>query len=96
MANTRLLQGLCALALLAAAPAFAQSEEKSSMGQAGTTASSAPTPPAPHPARHGTVMRSSHKMHSPSPSADTGEAAVNRLNDQSYQAAQQGQPYTSK
>jgi hypothetical protein len=138
MAKTRLLQAVCTVALLAAAPAFAQ-QTQTPTGATGPNG--APNPvdqPASHAAspktaatdtnpgmapansganstsavnesnkndtnksasdeshstRHATMERPMHATHS---RTDTSQdAAVNRLNDQSYKAAEQGQAFSA-
>jgi hypothetical protein len=106
MAKARLLQAACTVALLAAAPAFAQQTLTPNTG-AGTT------PPAPAAQSN---MAPADKMGSPSDSSasasttthrshSTGmmhgrtdgsqDAAVDQLNEQSYQAAQNGQAFSA-
>jgi hypothetical protein len=111
MVKARLLQAVCAVALLAAAPAFAQTNAK----PADTGVDNTVNAPATHtgtmsPAMHmGADDQSSGTMHHMSThrsamgghetgmmhgrSDSSQDAAVDRLNDQSFQAAQSGQTY---
>jgi hypothetical protein len=100
MANARLLQAVCTVAMLAAAPAIAQTDTAPASTGAGnsvnapaadntsTGASGAMSTPSHHSAMAG---HSSKMMHGKSDSSQ--DAAVNQLNDQSYQAAQRGQAF---
>ena len=143
MAKTRLLQAVCTIALLAAAPAFAQQTETptGATGPNGapnpveqpskhaatptaspkTAASNTNPGMAPannganstsmvnetnkndtgksareeegHSTRHAAMERPMHAMHS---RTDTSQdAMINRLNDQSYKAAEQGQTFSA-
>jgi hypothetical protein len=114
MAKSGLLRAACTVALLAAAPAFAQTATQ----PADTGAGNMPNAPAAHDSSgmspgmkmgsstdgessgtmshqstHRSAMGGGHEsMHSRN---DTSQnAAVERLNDQSFQAAQSGQAYT--
>ncbi len=90
MASIRLLQVACAVALLATAPAFAQSSAPGGTSGA-TTPGDMRAAPSGH-AMHKSAM-AHHKMHG-AQGASAQDSAVDRLNDQSYQAAQQGQAFT--
>ena len=101
MAKTRLLQAVCTVAMLAAVPALAQQPG------VGTTGSSAPAAQQPAPTYNSSDMapanqgraassdrHATHRSATHSSRTDTSQnAAVDRLNDQSYQAAQQGQSF---
>lgn len=116
MAKTRLLQAVCTVAMLAAAPAFAQNSGAGMTGQNG-----APNPAAQQgtsgTADSATSQSGAGGSMAPANSADTGSStsatnphmrhsathsrgnaagdeAVDRLNEQSYQAAQKGQPFS--
>jgi hypothetical protein len=106
MAKTHLLQAVCAVALLAAGPALAQRPEAGMTNAAGqpnpmvhqndtaantaptgqTGSSSSSTAGSSHYTHRSAMGRSMHGR-----SDMSQDAAVDRLNDQSYQAAQQGQ-----
>ena len=94
MVRTRLLQAACAVALLAAAPAFAQTNT----APADTGVDNTPNVPSAHDRSATPRMGSGggHSMHRMMHSrSDTSQnSAVDQLNDQSYQAVQNGQPYT--
>jgi hypothetical protein len=91
MISTRLLPLLGGIALLAAAPAFAQSDTKpADTGAAGATNTPAQQEPATHPMHH--AMRQAMRSGRTDTSQDS---AVDQLNNQSYQAAQQGQSFTA-
>jgi hypothetical protein len=108
MAQPRLLQSVCAVALMAAAPAFAQtSTQPADTGpnnsvNAPAMHSAAPPAsgiaPAEHMGTHADSARS-HAMHHMAMNhgrsrSDTSQnAAVDQLNDQSLQAAQRGQAF---
>jgi hypothetical protein len=102
MANMRLLQACGVAAMLAAAPAFAQTNtETGSTGAGGT-----PNNPTAHEAMpmgtgshtgmgdhatHRSAMRhSGDRMHG----MQSQSATVDQLNEQSYQAARNGQPFS--
>jgi len=105
MLKTRLLQAACTVALLAAAPAFAQTATPpagmaagSASGQdTGPAKTSMPTTMAPaskdtmHPMHHSAMNHSGHMMHAGKAGA-SHESTTDSLNDKSYQAAQNGQP----
>ncbi len=80
MANMRLLQVACTVAMLAAGPVLAQS----STGDAA---------PAAQPAHKMAGHHHMGAMHS-SKGDRSQDAMVDKLNEQSYQAAQQGQPFS--
>jgi len=96
MAKATLLQAACAAAMLAATPVFAQSNNPA--GNTGADATQAA--PATHDATSGSHM-TGHMHHSAMgehhakshSSADAQDSAVDRLNDQSYQAAQKGEAF---
>jgi hypothetical protein len=101
MAQMRLLQVSCTVALLAAAPAFAQNTPQTGSAvhdaaptpttmPAGSTADS-PAPGA-EPAHKMATHHHAGAMHSSK--GGSQDAMVDKLNEQSYQAAQQGQPFT--
>jgi hypothetical protein len=119
MANARLLQAVCTVALLAAAPAFAQ-QTTTQPGDTGAGNPVAPTPPRPraqsnmapaekmdstsggsssaaagsHSTHHAAMMgHSGGGMHARTDSSQN--SAVDQLNDQSFQAAQRGQSFSS-
>ena len=96
MIRARLLPLMGGIALLAAAPAFAQTETKpADMGAGGTVNA---------PGQHDSMQQGSmesHPMHHAmrhamrSGKSDASQdSQVDQLNDQSYQAAQQGQAFT--
>jgi len=95
MAKTYLLRAACTVAMLAASPVFAQSST-----QAGDTGGAAPSSTGPagvEKPMHGTGMGKHHHhagmMHG-SKSDSSQDAMVDRLNERSYQAAQQGQSFS--
>ena len=96
MDSTRLLPLLGGIALLAAAPAFAQTETKPADMSAGG-AVNAPMQHnsmqdgsmESHPAHH--AMRHARRSEKTDSSQDS---QVDQLNDRSYQAAQQGQAFS--
>lgn len=112
MAKTHLLQAVCTVALLAAAPAFAQTNTQMGTTGAGmgtTGAGGAPNSAMSHdmgPAdssgsgshaammgkHHASMMHDSGAMHARN-SDRSQDAAVDQLNDRSYQAAHQGQAF---
>ncbi len=75
MAKARFLLAACAVAIVAASPAFAQGTPAGDTSARGRSAGG-------RAARRATMTP---------PSSTSQNAAVDRLNDQSYQAAQQGQ-----
>jgi hypothetical protein len=86
MKRTHLLTALCGVALLSAAPAFAQSRPAGTMGSgdmAGHDMSGSTN--RPHMMHHARGGRAA---------SDTGNGAVDDLNNQSLQAAQAGQDFT--
>jgi hypothetical protein len=120
MAKTRLLQAVCTVAILAAAPAFAQTN----MPTGDTAAGGAANNPTAHEAMPNSTMAPADRMGSPNgsmggmgshaamdnhsthrtamahtPGAMHGrsdasqDAAVDQLNEQSFQAARSGQAY---
>jgi len=102
MANARLLQAVCTVAMLAAAPAIAQTDTAPASTGAGNSVNA---PAADNSStgngssgmmnthsHHGAMAGHSGKMmHGKGDSSQ--DAAVNQLNDQSYQAAQRGQSF---
>jgi hypothetical protein len=94
MRKTPLLQAICTVALLAAAPAFAQSTPPAPTDNSGNApGGGAPTAQETQP-KHpsGTMHRRSAKR---SGRTDTSQnEAVDRLNDQSYQASQRGETFS--
>jgi hypothetical protein len=85
MAKMRLLQVTCTVAMLAAGPVLAQN----------STSDAAPT--AAPAGEHAHKMAGHHHtgaMHS-SKGDRSQDAMVDKLNEQSYQAAQQGQPFSA-
>jgi hypothetical protein len=91
MAKARLLQAACAVALLAATPAFAQPTTTQpnmapadKMDQTGGGMDSHST--------HRSAMSGHSGMHARNDSSQN--AAVDQLNDQSFQAAQRGQSFS--
>jgi len=102
MANTRLLQAICAAAMLAAAPAIAQTDTAPALTGAGNSVN-APAADNSSTGNGSSGAMSTHAHHS-AMMGHTGkmmhgkgdasqDAAVNQLNDQSYQAAQRGQAF---
>ena len=108
MAHTRLIKAVCTVAMLAAAPAWAQSNNPPAAPAAPGTA---PSNMAPSAAPSGSMDNGTGKgtmnghmthrsamshgsMHGAG-SATSQDAAVDRLNEQSYQAAQQGQAFST-
>ena len=89
MLKTRLLQAVCTVAMLAAVPAFAQSNTPPAGSGSGT---GAPMAEESHSTHHSTKAHRSGTMHS-AKSAASQDAAVDRLNEQSYQAAQKGEAF---
>ncbi len=111
MAQSRLLQAVCTAALLAAAPAFAQQTTTPPAGAAPTAPAAHDGTMAPggkmgsmdgtgssmgHHRMHRSAMRdhSTGAMHG-GRSDTSQDAVVDQLNNQSYQAAQQGQAFSS-
>jgi hypothetical protein len=105
MAQARLLQAVCTVALLAAAPAFAQTATPPA-GASATPRSAAPSSMAPAEKMgtssdsgasadtHRSTMNG-HRMGAMHGRTDTSQnAAVDQLNEQSYQAAQNGQAFS--
>src|SRR3954471_13544929 len=118
MAKARLLQTVCAVALLAAAPAFAQTDTRSATtgagntpnapmandsttsGGTGYTAQSSTMSPATTtdsrsedssaPTGGHSTYRTAQASHSRSRTDTSQNGEVDRLNEQSYQAAQRG------
>ena len=106
MTKTRLIQAVCTVALLAAAPAaFAQTNTAPGAAGAGnvpnapgaaapsdtTTMSPAERMGSDHRMHHAEMGHTGRSMHS---RADTSQdSAVDQLNDQSLQAARSGQAY---
>jgi hypothetical protein len=94
MARATLFQAACAAAMLAATPVFAQSNNPA--GDSG-----AANAPVSHDATPGSHHMTGHMHHSATGdhhakshmSESSGDAAVDRLNDQSYQAAQKGEAF---
>jgi hypothetical protein len=82
MAKARLLQVACSVAMLAASPVFAQNNTQTGDAAAGTVE---PMHKMAH--HHGGAMRGSKGDRSQ-------DAMVDRLNEQSLQAAQQGQSFS--
>ncbi len=96
MANTRLLQAICTVAMLAAAPAIAQTDTAPASTGAGNsvnapTGSGSSGTMATHSHHSAMAGHSGKMMHGRSDASQ--DAAVNQLNDQSYQAAQRGQAF---
>ena len=108
MARTHLLQAVCTVALLAAGPALAQRPEagmtnssgqpnpmaqqnaqNSTMTPADNTGTGAPG------SMEGRATHRSAMTRSMRGGPNAQDAAVDRLNDQSYQAAQQGQTWSA-
>nr|WP_294523046.1 hypothetical protein [uncultured Rhodopila sp.] len=96
MAKATLFKAACAAAMLAATPVLAQSNNPAGdTGAGGST-----NMPATHEATPGSHM-TGHMHHSAMSehhakshmSENSGDAAVDRLNDQSYQAAQKGEAF---
>jgi hypothetical protein len=103
MLKTRLLQAVCTVAMLAAVPAFAQSntpgsvappgaDNKAGMAPADNTGAGGPTADDSHATHRSARGHRSGAMHS-GKSATSQDAAVDRLNEQSYQAAQKGEAF---
>jgi hypothetical protein len=118
MAHTRLLQTVCTVAILAAAPAFAQTNiPPANMPAGDTAAGGAPNNPTAQQATPNSNMAPADRMGSPDRSmggmgshaamdrshrtamamhtrSDASQnAAVDQLNEQSYQAARSGQAF---
>jgi hypothetical protein len=98
MAKARLLQAVCAVALLAAAPAFAQQSTtqpaaQPNMAPADNTGSgNGSSDSAGSQSTHRAAMRG----HPTNARTDTSQnAAVDQLNEQSFQAAQRGQAFSA-
>ena len=99
------LAASCALGLLAAGPVLAQNETKPADGVTMSQPSGSPSNSGSMDhgsgmhADSGSMNKSSMPMHKPMHSARNGSsdmsqnARVDQLNDQSYQAAQQGKPF---
>ncbi len=91
MITTRLLPLLGGIAFLAAAPAFAQTQTKPADTGAPNTVNA--------PVEHGSMSPPHPMYHSSRQAMRSGradssqDATVDQLNDQSYQAAQQGQAF---
>jgi hypothetical protein len=103
MLKTRLLQAVCTVAMLAAVPAFAQSntpgsvappgaDNKAGMAPADNTGAGGPAADDSHATHRSARGHRSGAMHS-GKSATSQDAAVDRLNEQSYQAAQKGEAF---
>jgi hypothetical protein len=86
MAKMRLLQVTCTVAMLAAAPVLAQNSPQT--GDAAPMAAPAGEPSNKMHHHHAGAMHSSKGDRSQ-------DAIVDKLNEQSYQAAQQGQPFSA-
>ena len=95
MAKATLLQAACAAAMLAATPVLAQTDTK----PADTTAGGAPNAPAAHTAPPAKAMDHMHHSamegHHAKMGASSQDAAVDKLNDESYQAAQKGESFNA-
>src|ERR1700712_3379048 len=113
MTKTRLLQAVCTVAMLAAAPAFAQQTEtptgatgpngsanpQATQSMSGNNGGSGGMTPANPGGTGASASADSHATHRSGMGRamhggrddNSQNAAVDRLNDQSYQAAQQGQ-----
>ena len=108
MTKARLLQAVCTVAMLAAAPAFAQTNTQpattgadnsvnsptgtgSSMAPADRMGSSDSSGMSTRSTHHATMGHSSGMMRSRGDSSQN--AAVDQLNEQSYQAAQRGEAF---
>jgi hypothetical protein len=99
MAKIHLLQAVCAVALFGAVPAFAQTNPASGSHEAMPSdkmAKAEPVKAEPEKADHATAKHEATEHHAVHASkADTSQdAAVDTLNDKSYQAAQGGQAFT--
>jgi hypothetical protein len=102
MANTRLLRAICTVAMLAAAPAIAQTDTAPASTGAGNSVN-APAADDTSTGSGSSGAMTSHSHHSAmaghsgkmmhGKSGASQDAAVNQLNDQSYQAAQRGQAF---
>jgi hypothetical protein len=103
MPKTRLLEVVCAAAMLAAVPALAQTNTPpaGTPPDAGNTGSAAPAsndgmgaPPAEgsHARHHSARAHKGGGMHAQKGAASQ-DATVDQLNDQSYAAAQKGQTF---
>jgi hypothetical protein len=91
MAKTHLLPAVCTVAMLAAVPALAQTPQTGMTGSASQGGADASAMHNGHPMHHSAMGHSTGAMHGRSDSSQ--DAAVDRLNEQSYQAAQQGQSF---
>lgn len=94
MAQATLFKAACAAAMLAATPVLAQSNNPAGDTGAANAPMTHDTTPGSHPMTghmHHSAMGEHHaKSHM---SESSGDAAVDRLNDQSYQAAQKGEAF---
>ena len=97
MAKARLLQAACTVAMLAASPVFAQTNTPTGDTGAGgsantpTTNEATPANTPPNTTSHSSGMTRRHNMAMKTSRSNTSQdAAVDRLNEQSLQAAQQG------
>ncbi len=100
MAKARLLQAACAVAMLTASPVFAQTNTPSgdtgAGGGANTPTANEATPDntSPKTTSHQSGMTRRHNMAMRTSRNNTSQdAAVDRLNERSLQAAQQGQAF---
>jgi hypothetical protein len=98
MAKTRLLGAICTVAMLAGAPAFAQTNRPTGDTGAGGAPNNPTNAPTTAPAPNSYPATESHSTHRHSAMRARNDlsqdSAVNRLNDESYQAAQKGQAFT--
>ena len=93
MLKTRLLQAVCTVAMLAAVPAFAQSNTANQARRPRTRGNmGAPAAEGSHATHHSARAHRTGAMHS-GKTDSSQNAAVDRLNEQSYQAAQKGEAF---
>jgi hypothetical protein len=103
MLKTRLLEAVCAVAMLSAVPAFAQTNtppagtppDAGNAGAAPASNDGMGVPPADgsHAKHHSARAHKGGAMHAGKGNASQ-DAAVDQLNDQSYAAAQKGQSFS--
>jgi hypothetical protein len=93
MQKNRLLQAVCAVAMLAAMPAFGQSNTPPAGAEPADTGNmAAPAAGESHTTHHSARAHRTGAMHSGKTDASQN-ADVDRLNEQSYQAAQKGEAF---
>lgn len=103
MAKTRLLPAVCTIAMLAAVPAFAQNTPATPAPDAGNSKMAPANDEGSAGATHGSPMNEGRTMHHSSMghhamqsrNATSQDAEVDRLNQESYEAAQKGQVFSA-